>query len=340
MPTNTQNILFYKTKEWNISLKVFFKDETLWANQKQIAEIFGVDRSVISRHIKNIFESWELDKNMVCAIFAHTTQHGAIAEKTQTKEVSFYNLDLILSVWYRVNSYKATQFRIWANSILKEYIIKGFTMDDERLKNGEKFWKDYFDELLARIREIRASERRFYQKVTDIYATSINYDPKSPLSKNFFSRVQNTFLYAVSDKTAGEIIYSRADSKKENMWLTTWNSQKSWGKILSTDIQVWKNYLSESEISDLHLLISGYLDFAELQARKWKLMYMEDWIKKTEVFLKLNDMKMPTWKWTVSHEKAIKRAKEEFEIFRIEQDKNFESDFDAFVTTVQSKKIK
>lgn len=336
MQENTQNILFYKTKEWNIALNVFFENETLWASQKQIAEIFWVSTQNITMHIKNIYDEWELTEKWTCKEFLQVQKEG---KRKVSREINFYSLDIILSVWYRVNSYKATQFRIWANSILKEYIIKGFAMDDERLKNWEQFGKDYFEELLARIREIRSSERRFYQKVTDIYAMSVDYDPKSKISTDFFAKVQNTFLYAICDKTAGEVIYSRANANVENMWLTTWSNQKNGWKILSTDTEIWKNYLSEQEISNLNLLISGYLDFAELQARKWKIMTMQNWIDKTSSFLELNDMKILEWKGKISHTKALEKAKKEFEVFRVTQDKTFKSDFDTFAESIQSKTI-
>lgn len=328
MENKTWEILFYSSDEWNIKINVIFEGDTIWLSQKQIAEVFWVDISTINEHLKNIYNSWELSQEWTIGNFP-------IVQKEWTREVkrniSFYNLDIILSVWYRVNSYKATKFRIWANSILKEFVIKWFSIDDERLKNWNIFWKDYFDELLARIREIRASERRFYQKITDIFATSFDYDSSSEITKNFFASVQNKFLYAVSQNTAPELIYNRADSEKINMWLTTWKFQKSWWKILSTDIKIWKNYLSENELENLNLLVSWYLDFAELQARKWKIMKMQDWVEKTKNFLQLNDMEILVWKWKISKKQAEQKAEKEFEKFRIEQDKNYIWDFDRFL---------
>lgn len=328
MENKTWEILFYSSDEWNIKINVIFEGDTIWLSQKQIAEVFWVDISTINEHLKNIYNSWELSQEWTIGNFP-------IVQKEWTREVkrniSFYNLDIILSVWYRVNSYKATKFRIWANSVLKEFVIKWFSIDDERLKNWNIFWKDYFDELLARIREIRASERRFYQKITDIFATSFDYDSSSEITKNFFASVQNKFLYAVSQNTAPELIYNRADSEKINMWLTTWKFQKSWWKILSTDIKIWKNYLSENELENLNLLVSWYLDFAELQAKKWKIMKMQDWVEKTKNFLQLNDMEILVWKWKISKKQAEQKAEKEFEKFRIEQDKNYIWDFDRFL---------
>jgi len=239
----TQSFIIYTDQNQDIKLNVLLKDETIWATQKQMAELFGVDRSVISRHLKNIFETEELDKKVVCANIALTTQHGAIEGKTQTKQVKFYNLDAIIAVGYRVNSKKATNFRIWATKVLREFIIKGFVLDDERLKQGKYFGKDYFDELLERIRSIRASERRIYQKITDIFAEcSIDYDPQSQTTKNFYANIQNKFHYAITAKTAAEIIYEKADKTKQNMGLTTWKNAPN-GRMLKSDVGIAKNYL-------------------------------------------------------------------------------------------------
>lgn len=335
--SNTWEILFYKSDEWDIKINVIFEDETIWLSQKQMWELFWVQENNITYHLWNIYNEEELDKNS-------TTQKIWVVQKEWNREVSrkvdFYNLDAIISVWYRVNSYKATKFRVWATAVLKEYVIKGFAMDDERLKNWSHFWKDYFEELLARIREIRASERRFYQKITDIYATSDDYDPNSQISRDFFAEVQNKFLYAISSNTAPEIIHSRANLDKPNMWLTSWKAQKTGGKIVKTDITVWKNYLSEEEIDTLNLLVSWYLDFAELQAKKGNIMYMKDWVKKTKDFLQLNDMGLLEWKWNISKESADKKAIWEYEKFRVYQDRNYIGDFDRFVQEVEKKKLK
>jgi len=336
----TWEILFYTWEDGDIKINVIFQDETIWLSQKQIAEIFGVWIPAISKHLKNIFEEWELDESVVVSILEIPTKHWAIKWKTQNIKTKFYNLDAILSVWYRVNSKKATKFRIWANKILKEFLIKWFVLDDERLKNWQNFGKDYFEELLARIREIRASERRFYQKITDIYATSVDYDPKYELTQTFFAEIQNKFLYAITWETAPEIIYHRVDVNKPNMWLTTWKGQKTWWKIVSTDIKISKNYLKEDEIEKLNLIVSQYLDFAELQAKKWKLMTMQNWIDKTKSFLELNDMEILEWKGKISKKQADEKAIKEFEQFRIEQDKNYISDFDKFIKEISKKKLK
>jgi len=331
---NTWEILFYKSEEGDIKINVIFKNETIWLSQKKMWELFWVETNTINYHLSEVFNGWELSEESVIRNFRITASDG---KNYNTKH---YNLDTIIAVWYRVSSYKATKFRVWATNILKEYIIKGFIMDDERLKNGNHFWKDYFDELLARIREIRASERRFYQKITDIYATSDDYDSSSQISKDFFAEIQNKFLYAVSHNTGPEIIHSRSDSEKPNMWLTNWKAQKTGWKIVKTDIMIWKNYLSEGEIDTLNLLVSWYLDFAELQARKGNIMYMKDWVEKTRGFLQLNDMGVLEWKWSISKDNADKKAVEEFEKFRVEQDKNYIWDFDRFVEELGKKQLK
>jgi hypothetical protein len=334
LESNTWEILFYKSDDGDIKLNVIFEDETIWLSQKKMWELFWVETNTINYHLSEVFNSWELSEESVIRNFRITASDG------KSYNTKHYNLDVIIAVWYRVNSYKATKFRVWATNILKEYVIKGFVMDDERLKNWSHFWKDYFEELLARIREIRASERRFYQKITDIYATSDDYDPNSQISRDFFAEVQNKFLYAVSSNTAPEIIHSRADSEKPNMWLTSWKAQKTGWKIVKTDITVWKNYLSEEEIETLNLLISWYLDFAELQAKKWKVMYMEDWVEKTRNFLELNDMELLEWKWKIAKSIADEKATKEYNKFRVEQDRNYIGDFDKFVKDVEKKKIK
>ena len=327
-------IIFYRSEDGNVKINAFFENETLWMSQNQIAEVFEVDISTINEHLKNIYESWELTEEWTIGKFPIVQKEG---NREVKREINFYNLDGILSVGYRVNSLRATQFRRWANGVLKEYIIKGFAMDDERLKNGASLGKDYFEELLARIREIRASERIFYRKVTDIYATSHDYDPKTRISQDFFAEVQNKFLYAVSEKTAPELIYFRADAKKPNMWLTTWKWQKTGDKIVDTDICVGKNYLSAEELENLHLLVSWYLDYAELQAKKWNIMYMKDWIEKTKNFLSFNEVNILEWKWKISKESADRKAKEEFQKFRISQDREYLSDFDKFTQKILKK---
>ncbi|MGE4443902.1 MAG: virulence RhuM family protein [Candidatus Altimarinota bacterium] len=331
---NSGEIIFYNSEEGDIKINVIFENETIWLSQKQMGELFDCTKENVIGHLKNIFNEREVDENSVTKDFLVTASDG---KNYNTKH---YNLDAIIAVGYRVNSYKATKFRIWATNVLKEYVIKGFVMDDERLKNGSHFGKDYFEELLARIREIRASERRFYQKITDIYATSVDYDSKAQITKDFFAEVQNKFLFAVSGNTAPELEYHRSDASKPNMGLITWKSQKTGGKILTTDIKIGKNYLTEEELTNLNLLVSGYLDFAELQARNGKVMKMQDWIDKTRSFLELNDMKVLDGKGTISKIQAEEKVEKEFEKFRVLQDKDYIGDFDKFVMEVTNKSLK
>ena len=279
--------LLYKTPNGKVKVEIFLKNENIWLTQEKIAMLFGVDRSVITKHLKNIFETFELNENSVCAKFAQTASDG---KNYQTK---FYNLDAIISVGYRVNSAQATHFRIWATQRLKEYIIKGFTMDDDRLKDPRKiFGKDYFDEQLARIRDIRSSERRFYQKITDIYSQcSIDYDATSTETKEFFATVQNKLHFAITKKTAAEIIHSRADSTKPNMGLTNWKNSPT-GKIRKNDVAIAKNYLDQDEIDGLNRIVSMYLDYAENQAKIHRAMTMKDWINKLNAFLQFNEQEI------------------------------------------------
>ena len=342
IPNNSfTEFLLYTTPNGKVKVEIFLRDENIWLTQAKIAELFGVDRSVITKHLKNIFESGELQENLVCANFAHTTQHGAIKEKTQTQSVKFYNLDAIISVGYRVNSQTATQFRIWATERLKEYIIKGFTMDDERLKNPNTiFGKDYFEEQLARIRDIRSSERRMYQKITDIYAQcSADYSLGSDITEQFFATVQNKLHFAITGKTAAEIIHERADNKKLNMGLTTWKHAPK-GKIRETDVVIAKNYLAEKELDKLNRIVDMYLSFAEMQAQKGIAMYMKDWVKKLNAFLKLNEREILEDSGKVSHEVAEVLALKEYDKFKKVQDKNYVSDFDREVKKILKKREK
>ena len=280
-------IIIYQTEDGQTKIDVQFQDETVWLTQDQMSALFDKGRSTITEHIQNIFKEGELEEKLVCREFRHTTQHGAIQGKTQNVSVNYYNLDVIISVGYRVKSQKGTQFRIWATQRLKEYIIKGFAMDDERLKQGGK-WARYFEELLQRIRDIRSSERNFYQKVTDIYTTSIDYKKDDEMTQKFFATVQNKMHYAVHGKTAAEMIAERADSKKPLMGLTSFKGNY----ITANDIVIAKNYLSEKEIKKLNLIVSLYLDFAELQAVEEVPMKMSDWIKKLDEFLKASEKKL------------------------------------------------
>jgi len=322
-------ILLYTTPGGKVKVEIYLRNETIWLTQQKIAELFGVQRPAVSKHLKNIFETGELEEKVVSSILEHTTQHGAIAGKTQETKAKYYNLDAIISVGYRVNSSQATAFRIWATERLKEYIIKGFTMDDERLKNPDNiFGKDYFEEQLARIRDIRSSERRFYQKITDIYSQcSADYNVDAQTTKDFFATVQNKLHWAISGQTAAEIIAARVDSTKENMGLTTWKNAPK-GSIRKTDVGIAKNYLNETELDGLNRIVSMYLDYAESQATKGIVMNMKDWVKKLDAFLQFNEEAVLKHQGKVSHEVAVALAENEFEKYRIVQDKLIESDFD------------
>ncbi|MFA5747678.1 MAG: virulence RhuM family protein [Candidatus Absconditabacterales bacterium] len=322
-------ILIYKTPQGNVKIEIFVHNENLRLTQQRMAELFGVQQPAIAKHLKNIFETGELQEKLVHSILEYTANDG---KKYKTK---FYNLDVIIAVGYRVNSKKATQFRIRATEKLKEYIIKGFTMDDERLKNPEYiFGKDYFEEQLARIRNIRSSERRFYQKITDIYTQcSADYDPNNEITKLFFATVQNKLHRAITGQTASEIINARVDSTKPNLGLTSRKNGPK-GKIRKADISIAKNYLHEKELDVLNRIVSMYLDYAELQAQKYKIMYMEDRIAKLDSFLKFNEQEILQDNGKVSHEVAMDLAEKEFEKFTIQQDKNYISDFDREIKDI------
>ena len=339
MPTNPEQkpngfneILLYTTPNGKVKVEVFLQNETIWLPQQRIAELFGVDRTVITKHIGNIFKTGELNELVVCANFAHTTPHGAIIGKTQETTTKYYNLDVIISVGYRVNSSQATAFRMWATERLKEYIIKGFTMDDERLKNPNNiFGKDYFEEQLARIRDIRSSERRFYQKITDIYAQcSSDYRLNTPETKAFFATVQNKLHWAITGQTAAELVASRVDSNKENMGLTNWKNGPE-GVIRKTDIGVAKNYLNQTELDGLNRIVTMYLDYAESQARKGVVMNMKDWIQKLDAFLQFNEQEILNHQGKVSHEVAVALAEGEYEKYHLNQDRMIVSDFDIMM---------
>jgi hypothetical protein len=340
MELQKNNFVLYTDDNGEIKVEVFLQDETLWLTQKAMAELFGVGVPAISKHLKNIFESGELDEKVVVSILEITTKHGAIAEKTQNKPTKFYNLDAIIAVGYRVNSKKATQFRIWATKVLKEYIIKGFVLDDERLKQAKTvFGKDYFDELLERVRSIRASERRIYQKITDIFAEcSIDYDKNSEITQEFYATVQNKFHYAITGQTAAEIIYQRADKNKPNMGLSTWKNAPK-GRILKSDTQIAKNYLAEKEIKKLERTVSSYFDYIEnqIEIRKEenRPFTMEQLAERVNRFLNFNDFKGLEHKGTVSHQQAIEKAVGEYDEFNKTQ--KIESDFDRFTKQILDK---
>src|SRR5690625_136876 len=318
-------IILYTTPQGEVKIDIRFEDETFWLSQKKMAALFGVDVRTVNEHLKNIFESGELEKDSTIRKFRIVQMEGTRKVK---REIEFYNLDAIIAVGYRVNSYSATQFRIWATKTLKEYIIKGFVMDDERLKQGQSFGKDYFDELLERIRSIRASERRFYQKITDLYAeASVDYDPKAPITRSFFKTVQNKMHWAITGKTAAEIIKLRADAKKPNMGLTTWKNAPK-GKILKSDVSIAKNYLEEEEIKSLERIVTMYLDFAELQAERQVPMKMKDWVERLNALLQFNDYEILQDAGKVSAKVAKTLADREYEKFKQIQDRNVESDYD------------
>lgn len=315
-------IIFYTTPEGVTRVEVVYQGETFWLSQRGMAELYGVDRSVITKHVRNIFKSNELDKNSVCAKIAHTASDG----KTYTSQ--FYNLDMIIAVGYRVNSLKATQFRIWATQTLREFIIKGFVLDEDRLKLNKRFGPDYFAELLERIREIRASERRFYLKITDIYEQcSIDYAANAEISKIFFQTVQNKLHWAITGKTAAEIVAERAKASLPNMGLITWKNAPQ-GKILKSDVGIAKNYMTETEIKGLERIVTMFLDYAENQAARQIPMKMQDWVQKLDAFLQFNEYDILNDVGLVSHEVALQLAEEEYKHFRVEQDRTFESDFE------------
>ncbi len=326
-------ILLYTTADGSVKIDVFFEGETFWLPQKKIAELFGVERSVVTKHLKNIFESDELKEEATCAKIAQVQKEGS---RTVSREIDFYNLDAIIAVGYRVNSHRATQFRIWATQTLKEFIIKGFVLDDDRLKQGKQFGKDYFDELLERIRDIRASERRFYQKITDIYSLSADYDKNAPTTKTFFASVQNKLHWAITGKTAAEIIYSGADATKLYMGLTNWK-QSPHGKILKSDVSVAKNYLSENHISELNRIVSAYLDLAENRATRQIIMNMADWTTFLHQFLELSNYPILENKGTIGAMEAKIKAESEYEKYAVVQDRLFESDFDKAVKNMLHK---
>nr|DAO29421.1 MAG TPA: virulence protein RhuM family [Caudoviricetes sp.] len=315
-------IILYTTEDGNVNISVYFEHENFWLTQKTMAELFGCTTDNISLHLKNIFSDGELHKDSVTEKISVTASDG---KKYLTQ---FYNLDAIIAVGYRVNSKKATRFRQWATKTLKEYIMKGFVLNDEMLKNGKPFGKDYFDELLERIKEIRASERRFYQKITDIYAQcSYDYDPKSNITDLFFKTVQNKLLFAVTQHTAPELVADRADSEKEHMGLTTWKNAPN-GKVLQSDALVSKNYLTKEELSSLNDIVSMYLDYAENQAKRNRLMSMQDWKNKLDAFLQFNEYDILNHTGKVSREVADQLAITEYKKFRVKQDKTYLSDFD------------
>ncbi len=321
--------LLYTAPDGAVKVDVFFRDETVWLTQKALAELFGVKRPAVTKHLQNIFKTGELIEDSVSSILEHTAGDG------KNYGTKYYNLDAIIAVGYRVNSYQATQFRIWATGTLREFIIKGFVLDDARLKQGRQvFGKDYFDELLERIREIRASERRFYQKITDLYALAVDYHADAPVTREFFATVQNKMHWAITGLTAAEIIYARADATKIYMGLTTWKHAPR-GKVLKSDVTVAKNYLSEAHVKELNRIVSAYLDLAENRAQRGIVTRMAEWVKFLNDFLKLSDYPILQDKGKVSTLEAKLKAEGEYEVYRQRQDAEFISDFDREIKRIE-----
>ena len=329
---DSSRFLLYTAPNGAVKVDVFLKDETVWLPQKALAELFAVQRPAITKHLGNIFASGELAEDSVCSILEHTAADG------KTYSAKYYNLDAIIAVGYRVNSFQATQFRIWATKTLREFITKGFVLDDERLKQGKKvFGKDYFDELLERIREIRASERRFYQKITDIYALSVDYSADAPLTKEFFATVQNKLHWAITGQTAAELIYASADAATIYMGLMTWKHAPG-GKILKSDVTVAKNYLNEAHVKELNRIVSAYLDLAENRAERGIVMKMTDWVSFLHNFLALASYPILQDSGKVSALEARLKAEGEYEVYRQRQDVEYLSDFDREIKRIEGKK--
>ena len=326
------DIIFYTTPDGQVNIEVFFLGETFWLSQKKMSDLFGVEVNTINYHLKEIFKTLELEEDAVIRKIRTTASDG------KNYITNFYSLDAIIAVGYRVNSYQATQFRIWATKTLRAFIIKGFVLDDARLKQGKKFGQDYFEELLERIREIRASERRFYLKITDIYEQcSIDYNKDAEITQTFFKTVQNKLHWAITGKTAAQLIKERADATKPYMGLQTFKNAPD-GKVLKSDITTAKNYMFEKEIKELERVVVMYLDYAELQAARQIPVKMADWIQKLDAFLQFNEYEILKDAGKVKHDVAVRLAEKEYEKFRIVQDKNFESDFDKEVKKISAKK--
>ena len=329
--SSTEEFITFKLQEKDKGIQVRYENETLWMTQKAMAELFDVEQPAIAKHLINIYNEKELDKNSTYSKMELVQKEGT---RNVKRNVEFYNLDAIISVGYRVNSLRATQFRRWATNVLKTFTIQGYVLDKERMKSGSFIDKDYFEKLLEEIREIRLSERRFYQKVTDIYATSIDYDRNSKTTLEFFKKVQNKMHYAVTGNTAAEIIYNRADSNKEHMGLTNWSDAPN-GKIIKSDVVIAKNYLSEEELYSLRRIVSAYLDLAESRAIRHIPMTMEDWSNRLDEFLKLTDREILQDAGKISHKIACDKAESEFEKYRIIQDQIYLSDFDKYINELE-----
>jgi len=330
--------LLYTAPGGTIKVEVLLSNESIWLTQERMAELFGVQRPAITKHLKNIFESNELQEELVCSILEHTTEHGAVAGRTQTQKVKYYNLDAVISVGYRVNSAQATQFRIWATQLIKEYIIKGFAMDDERLKNGRYFGKDYFRELLERVRSIRASERRIYQQITDIFAEcSIDYDPKSETTRLFYVHVQDKFHFAITGHTAAEIISLNVDASKPLMGMSTYKNAPD-GRVLKSDAVIAKNYLSEDDIKKLERAVAAFFDYIERVIEQRNTFTMAGFAESVDKFLAFSEYRVLEGYGSVSREQAEQKAQAEYEKFNKQQ--RIESDFDREVKKLLQPKAK
>ena len=324
---NEKNILFYNDEEGNTQVEVLLENEDVWLNTEALAKLFSIDRSGIVRHINNIYKDDELNENSTCAKIAHMGNDGK-----QTYNTKYYNLDMIISIGFRVNSKKAIKFRTWANKVIKDYMVQGFALNDERFMKARKSDQEYFKRLLERIMLIRTSERMFYQKITDIFAEcSIDYDKNSDTAKNFYKTIQNKFHYAITGQTAAEIIYNRVDSRKDNLGLTTWENSPD-GKILKSDVIIAKNYLDEKEIKGLNNLVNLFLDIAENNAERNIPMYMNDWKNEVENALKVFHYEVLEGKGKISHKQAVDKAEGEYEKYKVIQDKNYVSDFDKLLS--------
>ena len=321
---STAEFLIFQMENKEQGIEVMYADETIWCTQDAIASLFDKARSTIAEHLLNAFKTGELVKDSVCRKFRRTAADG------KPYDTQYYNLDAIISVGYRANSIRATQFRQWATSVLRQYAIRGYVLDKKRMENGTFLGEDYFEHLLAEIREIRLSERRFYQKLTDIYATSMDYNKDAPTTRLFFQRIQNKMHYAVHGRTAAELIVERADADKEHMGLTTWENAPD-GKIVKTDVAIAKNYLKQMELEDMGRIVTAVLEFAESRAKRHIPMTMEDWAKRIDAYLSSDERPLLDNAGSVSHEEAVLHAETEFERYRIVQDRLFQSDFDKFL---------
>ena len=330
---NEKNIVFYTDDEDNVKVEVILQDENVWLNIESLTRLFKIDRTGITRHINNIYKDEELEENSTCAKIAQVQKEG---NRSVTRNIAYYNLDMIISIGFRINSKPAIKFRTWANKIIKEYMIQGFSLNEERFLKGKKSDQEYFKRLLEKIKLIRTSERMFYQKITDIFAEcSLDYDRTSDLAREFYATIQNKFHYAITKNTAAEIIYNRADSNKENMGLTNWKESPN-GKILKSDVTIAKNYLSETELRNLNNVVNIFLDIAEDNAERNIPMYMKDWKKEVDIVLSVRHYDILEGKGTISKKQADEKAENEYEKYKVIQDKKFISDFDILMLEAEN----